>query len=113
MGDSRLACVLFVVAAFTYLNAANPRNRTEFADEHGAPAQRFFNYICLAYGGEPEAFREFVDRGILPKERAAHCPAEYRQVRHAFGKTILPHIDQNQMLRVRARRWLRPTDGLN
>ena len=57
-------------AAFTYLTPKNPRTRTEFADEHGAPAQRFFNYICLAYGGEPDAFREYVDSGVLPKARA-------------------------------------------
>ena len=65
-------------AAFTYLTSKNPRTRTEFADEHGAPAQRFFNYICLAYGGEPDAFREYVDRGVLPKARAEQCPREYR-----------------------------------
>lgn len=100
-------------AAFTYLNASQPRHRTEFADEHGAPPQRFFNYICLAYGGEPEAFKEFVEQGVLPKDRAAHCPAEYRQVRRAFTKTILPHIDTELMKRVQARTWLRPTDGRN
>ena len=62
-------------AAYTYLASKNPRTRTEFADEHGAPAQRFFNYICLAYGGEPDTFREYVDRGVLPKARAEQCPA--------------------------------------
>ena len=36
--------------------------RTEFADEHGAPDQRFFNYLCLAYGGHPEAFKEDVEQ---------------------------------------------------
>ena len=68
-------------AAFTYLSRRNPRTRTEFADEHGADAQRFFNYMCLAYGGEPEAFREYVDRGVLPKARADGCSREYLLVR--------------------------------
>ena len=98
-------------AAFTYLASKNPRTRTEFADEHGAPAQRFFNYICLAYGGEPAAFREYVDRGVLPKARAEQCPREYALVRRAFAKTILPHIDVDLMKKVQSVQWLRPTDG--
>ena len=98
-------------AAFTYLASKNPRTRTEFADEHGAPAQRFFNYICLAYGGEPDAFREFVDRGVLPKARAEGCPREYLLVRRAFAKTILPHIDVEMMKKVQSIQWLRQSDG--
>jgi hypothetical protein len=98
-------------AAYTYLVSKNPRTRTEFADEHGAPAQRFFNYMCLAYGGEPDAFREYVDRGVLPKARAEGCAREYRLVRRAFAKTIYPHIDQELMKKVQAIQWLRPTDG--
>jgi Putative metallopeptidase len=98
-------------AAFTYLASKNPRTRTEFADEHGAPAQRFFNYMCLAYGGEPAAFQDYVDRGVLPKARAEQCPREYGLVRRAFAKTLLPHIDVEMMKKVQSIQWLRPTDG--
>jgi hypothetical protein len=98
-------------AAFTYLNSKNPRARTEFADEHGAPAQRFFNYICLAYGGDPQAFREYVDQGVLPKARAEQCPREYQLVRRAFAKTILPHVDLDLMKKVQSIQWLRQNDG--
>jgi Putative metallopeptidase len=98
-------------AAYTYLVSKNPRTRTEFSDEHGAPAQRFFNYMCLAYGGEPESFREYVDRGVLPKARADGCQREYLQVRRAFAKTIYPHIDQELMKKVQSTQWLRPNDG--
>ena len=49
----------------------NPRTRTEFADEHGAPAQRFFNYLCLAYGGEPDAFKDVVERGCCRRTAPA------------------------------------------
>jgi len=98
-------------AAFTYLMSKNPRTRTEFADEHGAPAQRFFNYICLAYGGEPAAFQDYVDRGVLPKARADQCPREYALVRRAFAKSLLPHIDVELMKKVQSIQWLRETDG--
>lgn len=98
-------------AAYTYLVSKNPRTRTEFADEHGTAAQRFFNYVCLAYGGEPDAFREYVDKGVLPKTRADGCSREYQLVRRAFAKTIYPHIDQELMKKVQAVQWLRQTDG--
>jgi hypothetical protein len=98
-------------AAFTYLNNRNPRSRAEYADEHGTDAQRFFNYVCLAYGGEPEAFRDYVDNGVLPKARADGCPREYQLVRKAFSKTIYPHIDVELMKKVQSVNWLRPTDG--
>ena len=98
-------------AAFTYLTSKNPRTRTEFADEHGAPAQRFFNYMCLAYGGEPAAFQDYVDRGVLPKARADQCPREYLLVRRAFAKSLLPHIDVELMKKVQSIQWLRDTDG--
>lgn len=97
--------------AYTYLNAKNPRTRTEFADEHGASSQRFFNYLCLAYGGAPEAFKDVVEQGMLPKGRAEHCPREYQQVRRAFAKTILPHVDLELMKKVQSVQWVRPVDG--
>jgi hypothetical protein len=98
-------------AAYTYLVAKNPRNRAEYADEHGTSAQRFFNYVCLAYGGEPEAFRQYVDSGVLPKARAQGCAREYQLVRRAFAKTILPHIDAELMKKVQSVQWLRQSDG--
>jgi hypothetical protein len=98
-------------AAFTYLNNRNPRSRAEYADEHGTDAQRFFNYVCLAYGGEPEVFRDYVDSGVLPKVRAQGCARENQLVRRAFAKTILPHIDVELMKKVQSINWLRPTDG--
>jgi len=98
-------------AAFTYLNTKNPASRAEYADEHGTDAQRFFNYVCLAYGGEPDAFRDYVDSGVLPKVRADGCSREYQLVRRAFAKTIYPHIDVELMKKVQSIQWLRPTDG--
>jgi len=98
-------------AAYTYLVSKNPRTRTAFADEHGTAGQRFFNYMCLAYGGEPDAFRDYVDKGVLPKTRADGCAREYQLVRRAFAKTLLPHIDVELMKKVQAVQWLRPTDG--
>jgi hypothetical protein len=87
-----------------------PLSRTDFADEHGSDAQRFYNFLCMGYGAEPSAFKDLVDKGLLPKERATNCAREYQQVRNAFTKTVRPFVDEGLMNKVRATRWLRPED---
>ena len=50
----------------------------KFADEHGTPAQRFFNLLCTAYGSDPKLFADVVEKGFLPEDRAVGCEREYR-----------------------------------
>ena len=76
-----------------------------YADEHGTASQRMYNTLCIAYGGQPDWFKDMVDAGWLPPERAKNCAAEYQDVKLAFQKTILPFIDQEQMKKVQARSW--------
>ena len=78
---------------------------------HSTAEQRIYNFACIAYGGDPDTFKDYIDKGLLPKARAANCKAEYEQVKLAFGKTILPYIDLDMMKQVQSRSWLRPTDG--
>jgi hypothetical protein len=82
--------------------------RDAFSDIHGYPLQRAYNYLCMAYGGNPEAFRYFVDKGLLPKERAELCGREFTQIQHAFAVTLYPHIDKAKMKIVQSRQWLLP-----
>ncbi|PSC05382.1 hypothetical protein SLNSH_09300 [Alsobacter soli] len=65
----------------------------QFADEHGLPAQRFFNLLCMSYGADPKTFGDLVDRKYLPSERAGSCSDEYKQVRYAVQKLIAPGLD--------------------
>ena len=99
---------MYEVAHFNAPNAATPM--TAFADEHGTDQQRLYNTLCLAYGGQPKLFAPFVDRGLLPKSRAAGCAAEYAQIQYAFADTILPFIDPALMARVRQTEWLTPDE---
>jgi Putative metallopeptidase len=46
-----------------------PLSLKHFADEHGAPAQRFFNVLCWSYGSDRRLFSEVVSKGYLPSER--------------------------------------------
>lgn len=64
-----------------------------FADEHGTPAQRLYNLLCIAYGSDKELFAEAVDKGFLPRERAEICEDEYRQVDFAYRTLVAPHVD--------------------
>jgi hypothetical protein len=81
-----------------------------FSDEHGTASQRMYNGLCLAYGGDPATFQDFVDAGWLPPERAKSCPKEFQQLSFAFQKTVLPFIDQEQMKKIRAKRWFLPDE---
>jgi hypothetical protein len=81
-----------------------------WSDEHGKASQRMYNTLCLAYGGDPQTFQEFVNQGWLPKERAAHCDREFTQLRLAFVSAVLPFIDRELMLRVQKAQWLTPEE---
>ena len=76
-----------------------------FADVHGTWGQRFYNTLCLMYGGNPTHYAFLQTGGWLPKDR--DCPAEYALVRHAFAKTIYPFIDTDLMAKVQARAWFK------
>ena len=95
--------------AYSYnIDASKPSaKKNPFADEHGLPAQRFYNVLCMAYGADSKLFADLVDKGYLPRERAEGCADEYGQVIKALNKLIGPYIDQGRAKQVRARQWLR------
>jgi hypothetical protein len=68
-------------------------DRDAFSNIHGLPAQRFFNLVCMAYGAHTWYYADIVKKGLLPEERAESCKSEYKQVAHAMGTLISPHID--------------------
>ena len=95
--------------AYSYnIDASKPSaKKNPFADEHGLPAQRFYNVLCMAYGADSKLFADLVDKGYLPKDRAEGCADEYEQVIKALNKLIGPYIDQTRAKQVRAKQWLR------
>ena len=100
---------LIVGVAYTYnIDASKPSTKKNpFADEHGLPAQRFYNSLCMAYGADEKLFADLIEKGYLPKERADGCADEYDQVARAMTKLISPYIDQTRAKRVRAKQWLK------
>jgi hypothetical protein len=91
--------------AQTSMSGAGPFGYARGAD---VDAQRFYNYLCLAYGADPALFG-FV-RPLLQR-RAQNCSGEYESVRAAFLMTVMPHIDQGLLEKVKAQKWLLPDDG--
>ena len=86
--------------------AVAPPSLKQFADEHGTPAQRAYNVLCIAYGADPKLFGDFVTKGYLPKKRADACGDEYGQVADAFETLVGPHIDRTLAKKILDKSWL-------
>jgi hypothetical protein len=96
---------LILGSAFAYANELKVRRARDlkrprlevarhitFADEHGTPAQRLYNLLCLAYGSDKVLFADVVKMGFLPSERAEQCEDEYKQIDYAYRMLIAPHV---------------------
>ena len=78
---------------------------SKFSDEHGHPAQRFFNILCIAYGSDPKLFADLVTRKLLPEDRAPLCEHEYAQVQYAFKTLIGSKVDKQAARRALKKRY--------
>jgi hypothetical protein len=71
-------------------------------------AQRFYNYLCLAFGKLPKTYAFLVNASNLPQQRANQCSQEYHRAARAFRTVFRNHIDQQLLARVKARKdWLK------
>jgi hypothetical protein len=84
----------FMMASEAKAALEEPTKLKTFSNEHGLPAQRYYNLLCMAYGSNPKIFGNMVLRGRLPKERADGCAEEYAMLRRAFSRLILPYVDE-------------------
>jgi Putative metallopeptidase len=106
---------LIVGSAYSYRRYVQSAEVTAplvaFSDAHSAPAQRFFNLLCLAYGSDTVLYGNFVENGHLPKGRVNSCKREYEQVALAFRKTIVPHLDLGLAKKVSEKEWFPEIDN--
>jgi hypothetical protein len=84
---------------------------SDFARADSPEQQRFYNYLCVAYGGAPRSFAFLTagDQPVLPLRRAGRCKDEYEQVRKAYNLRIMPYVDPDLVIKVRSMDWLLPT----
>jgi hypothetical protein len=83
---------------------------SQFADVNSPEPQRYFNFLCMAYGGAPKVFESLAKaegdaKPILPEDRAGRCKEEYAQVRKAFNLRIMPFVDPDLVIKVKALQW--------
>ena len=96
--------------------SGNTWTGADFARADSPEAQRFYNFLCIAYGGDPVTFDFLKPRPgpsafpRLTERRAPRCEGEYLQVRHAFSLRIMSFVDPDQVVKVRASQWLQPDE---
>jgi hypothetical protein len=116
--DKKTARKLVNGAAFFFEASERTWTGSDFSDVKSPEPQRFYNFLCLAYGSDPRAFADFVaDRDppppyLLPPRRADNCTGEYWKFKWAFDVLIKPCLDQELLEKVQSRvDWLRPPGG--
>jgi hypothetical protein len=81
------------------------RSLQAYSSVHGLPEQRYYNFLCLAYGADPVLFADVLENEYLPKRRAGNCRYEYQTFADAFHREISPHIDQRMARAVLDATW--------
>jgi Putative metallopeptidase len=74
-----------------------------FSSDHGAPEERYFNLICIAYGYDERLFSGEMDK--IPPGRAKKCKFEYEDLKFAMRSVFWPHLDHEKVRRVLAMKW--------
>lgn len=57
-------------------------------DTHSLDLQRYYNLICLYYGGDVDGRDDFADDNGLPHDRAETCEDEREQAERAWGSVL-------------------------
>jgi len=59
-----------------------------FWDVHGSDQQRFFNTVCLFYGGDVSVRQDFAESLDLPEDRAVQCEDERALADDSWGPIL-------------------------
>jgi hypothetical protein len=70
-----------------------PAVKRRLADTHLLAEQRYYNWLCLAYGAKPRVFAELAREDYLTAERAETCQDEYRRAAFAVSRLMGPYLD--------------------
>ncbi|MCF6315452.1 MAG: DUF4344 domain-containing metallopeptidase [Marinosulfonomonas sp.] len=60
----------------------------DWADEHGPDMQRYYNIVCLTYGGAPKRRAAFAEEMRLPEDRAEICEDEFALAKNSWDPII-------------------------
>jgi len=92
--DASLSIAYDTANGFYFDALATENNGLEpaFWDVHGVSQQRYFNTVCLYYGGDVAARQDFADELGLPEDRAETCEEERALADESWGG-VLDEID--------------------
>lgn len=83
--DWALSMAYDVANGFWAEAVANAEYPVPYWDTHGPDVQRFYNTVCLFYGGDPDTRDDFAEDMELPEERAEYCVEEYELAVDSWG----------------------------
>lgn len=83
--ESALEMAYDVANGFWAEAVANADYPVPYWDVHGPDEQRFYNTVCLFYGGDPDTRDDFAEDMDLPEERAEYCVEEYELAADSWG----------------------------
>jgi hypothetical protein len=112
--DVAMKTVLGSAFFLNQLETAAARNALDYlGDIRPTMRQRYYNLLCVAFGGDPIKFANFIPINRqelvtdLSIDRANRCVWEYPPLKRAFITTILnPHVDPELQKQVLAMKWL-------
>ena len=104
--DEHAAEVAILGAGNLFIVKTSSVGKVDYVADVSPPAQRLYNFLCIAVGGDPIDFGGLVDKGFLPKDRAVRCGGEYNSIRKAFDLRVMPHVDPDLVVKIRAIDWL-------
>jgi Putative metallopeptidase len=91
----------FSGASYFFITGQSGSN-TPFWDEHSLDQQRFYDIVCLVYGSDPQTYDNLLLRekgfglggseGYLPKQRAAKCPQDYKDISSSWDRLISAYV---------------------
>jgi hypothetical protein len=100
--------------ASTYFFEKSRRTWTgsDFSDVYSTEDQRFYNYLCVAYGSNQQVYKDLVQNDQLTQHRAERCRHEYAELDFAIKTVLMPYVDKAMLKEVLSRQWLRSDDGV-
>lgn len=66
----------------------NASKNVAYWDVHGPDLQRYYTFVCLFYGANPEAREDLADELKLPSARRVTCPEEFELANNSWGPVI-------------------------
>ena len=79
-------------AATFFADSRKTWTGSDFAEVRSPTVQRMFNYLCMAYGSDPQAF-EGLASFLATRKDGERCKVEYLLGARAFLQVIAPHLD--------------------